>query len=132
MSEGVERSGKVARRAIGRPIRSLLGALASGRCPRCCDGRVFHGRFAMHAACPRCGLRFEREPGYFTGAMYVSYALALPLLVLFLFAAGWALPQAGLAGRLAIAVLLFLPFVPVVFRASRIVWIHLDRTFDPG
>ena len=34
----------------------------------------------MNAACPACGLRFEREAGYFTGAMYVSYVLALPVM----------------------------------------------------
>jgi len=31
----------------------------------------------MHERCPACGLRFEREPGYFTGAMYLSYGVAL-------------------------------------------------------
>ncbi len=31
----------------------------------------------MHDECPSCGLRFNREPGYFLGAMYVSYGLAL-------------------------------------------------------
>jgi hypothetical protein len=31
----------------------------------------------MHEQCPVCGLRFEREPGYFTGAMYLSYGVAI-------------------------------------------------------
>ena len=37
----------------------------------------------MNEDCPVCGLDFDRgEPGYFTGAMYVSYALAIPLIAL--------------------------------------------------
>ena len=32
----------------------------------------------MNEPCPRCGLRFEREPGYWTGAMVASYALGVP------------------------------------------------------
>ena len=49
------------------------------RCPRCLAGRVYRGLLTMNERCPQCGLTFEREPGYFTGAMYASYLLALPL-----------------------------------------------------
>lgn len=31
----------------------------------------------MNETCPHCGLRYEREPGYFYVAMFVSYALAM-------------------------------------------------------
>ena len=37
----------------------------------------------MFERCPVCGLKFEREQGYFLGAMYVSYALAIPPFLLF-------------------------------------------------
>ncbi|GAB3978960.1 hypothetical protein GCM10028806_43230 [Spirosoma terrae] len=35
----------------------------------------------MHENCPVCGLRYEAEPGFFTGAMYVSYALYVATIV---------------------------------------------------
>ena len=54
-----------------------LGALVKQRCPRCLQGPVFAGLFHMHAQCPVCGLSFEREPGYFTGALYLSYGLGI-------------------------------------------------------
>lgn len=38
---------------------------------------MFRGRFEMNATCPVCGHRFEREPGFFQGAMYVSYGLGI-------------------------------------------------------
>jgi hypothetical protein len=85
----------------------------------------------MHRACPSCGLVFEREPGYFVGAMYVSYALAVPV-------------YAGLAGLVALArpawsfltvmeaaLPPFLALVPFIYRYSRVIWLHFDRTLDP-
>src|SRR5436305_1622169 len=42
--------------------------------PRSGTQTVFRGAFAMHDACAACHLRFEREPGYFIGAIYINYA----------------------------------------------------------
>lgn len=55
-------------------------AMLHGRCPRCRRGKMFKGSIysfggnSMLESCPRCGLHFEIEPGYFYAAMYVSYA----------------------------------------------------------
>lgn len=81
----------------------------------------------MHTRCPRCGLLFEREPGYFTGAMVVSYSIAtvvygaLVVLLWTLLPLEWALLAA--AG-------LFLVTVPAIWRSSRVIWMHLDRALD--
>jgi hypothetical protein len=34
---------------------------------------VFHGLMSMYERCPNCDHKFEREAGYFYGAMYASY-----------------------------------------------------------
>ena len=86
----------------------------------------------MHPVCPVCGLRFEREPGYFTGAMYVSYALAVPVMAACAAAVYLIAPQWSFEATVGAAALLFLPFVPAIFRFSRIIWIHLDQTVDPS
>jgi hypothetical protein len=84
----------------------------------------------MHDTCPGCGLRFNREPGYFLGAMYVSYALALALIVA-IGAVLWAV-TAWRVDKVAIwAVVLFLPFAPMLTLLSRVLWIYLDQKFDP-
>jgi uncharacterized protein (DUF983 family) len=108
--------------SAGEMVRRAVGL----RCPRCGEGRVFAGWFTMHETCARCGLRFEREPGYFVGAIYVNYAvtavLCLGVPIALDVAIGvplWA--QVTLA--CAIAVL-----VPVVFfRYSRSVWLGIDH-----
>jgi len=35
----------------------------------------------MHDRCPACGFHFNREPGYFLGAMYISYGLGLAIVI---------------------------------------------------
>jgi hypothetical protein len=84
----------------------------------------------MHDCCPTCDLRFNRETGYFLGAMYISYGLALALIVI-LGAILWAL-TGWTFGKITIwAILLFLPFAPMLTFLSRVVWIYLDQAIDP-
>lgn len=111
---------------------SRMRALRLGLCPRCRTGRIFGGLMRMNEQCGDCGLRFEREPGYFVGAMYVSYAMVLPVFcavmaVLWI----WVVPGWSLHGVLALVLAVFMPAVPLVFRYARILWIHLERAIDP-
>ena len=107
-------------------------AILRQRCSECGEGHVFRGMFQMNERCPVCGVKFERGPGYFTGAMYFSYALGIPI-----FAAGMILgkllvvPTWPLYWIALVVWLAFLPLTPVVFRYSRVLFIHLDRFFDP-
>jgi uncharacterized protein (DUF983 family) len=55
----------------------LSHALKAGiflKCPRCGRGKLFDGLFRMRRECPLCRLVFEREQGFFVGAIYVNYA----------------------------------------------------------
>lgn len=105
------------------------GAILRLRCPRCREGRVFAGVFRMHAACPVCGLRYEREPGYFLGAMYFSYALALAAgLPACLLLDGWGWPAVAVGAAVTGWIALW---VPVLWRYSRVIWLHLDQAVDP-
>jgi uncharacterized protein (DUF983 family) len=115
----------------GPSLRERLADVRAGVCPQCRRGRIFRGRFAMHPTCPVCAIRFEREPGYFTGAMYVSYALAVPLLASLTGLVYLVAPALSFEATIGVAALLFLPFVPLVFRTSRVIWIHLDQAVDP-
>src|SRR5439155_12681997 len=42
------------------------------RCPRCGGGNLFKRWFRMVPDCPRCALHFEREPGYWVGAVAIN------------------------------------------------------------
>jgi uncharacterized protein (DUF983 family) len=110
-----------------KPLRGCWAALLEQRCPRCREGKLFETATRMHKACPACRLVWEREPGYFLGAMYVSYPIAIVFLSLFMLGFHLLLPHWDLywVGLLAIAA--FVPFVPLVFRYSRTIWVYFDR-----
>lgn len=107
---------------VGTMVRRALTL----RCPACGAGPLFSGWFAMHDACSHCGLHFEREPGYFVGAIYVNYAatavasLGVPIALDVAFGlALWA--QVAIGAALAVV-------VPVVFfRYSRSLWLGIDH-----
>jgi len=62
--------------------RSFLVNLFQERCPRCKKGFVFKQEISlmelpvMNDQCEECQYHFDREPGYFLGAMYLSYGFA--------------------------------------------------------
>ncbi len=83
----------------------------------------------MYPLCPCCQLKYEREQGYFVGAMYFSYGMALALyapLVVVLVLGGISVNQCILTIGVT------LPFlVPLLFRYSRVLWMHFDQLLDP-
>jgi hypothetical protein len=83
----------------------------------------------MEPRCAVCGLKFEREEGYFLGAMYISYALAL-VTITALAAVLWAW-DGHLLRDILWAVLLFIPLTPLLTLFSRTLWIYLDQAIDP-
>ncbi len=109
-----------------RPFGARALAIVAQRCPRCLHGAVFKDLLAAHEHCPVCGLKYEREPGYFTGGMVFSYTLGVFLLtalviLLFLLEPAWSIELV-----LGVAVVPFLLLVPVIYRYSRVLWLHLD------
>ena len=84
----------------------------------------------MHERCPACGLRYEREPGYFVGAIYISYALLLPVVTL-TYLAFWYFLDWSAHAVLLCTILAFLPLVPLAVRWARVLWLHLERSVDP-
>lgn len=68
-------------------IPSKWKSAVEGKCPRCRKGDMFKAPLLsfrsrkMVEHCPHCGLKFEKEPGYFYVAMYVSYVFVVAELV---------------------------------------------------
>ncbi len=86
----------------------------------------------MHDHCPRCGQRYEIEPSFFMGAMYVSYALQVAIFITVFVAVNVLTTDAEVyvyISSIAVATLLL---IPVVLRLSRSIWIHLFVKYDPS
>jgi uncharacterized protein DUF983 len=84
----------------------------------------------MYENCPDCGLKFEREQGYFLGAMYISYVLALMTIVALALLL-WVITSWSMQKTALWAIVLFLPLAPALTFFSRVLWIYLDWAIDP-
>ena len=107
------------------------------KCPRCHEGEVFETgswsfvrSFDMHKRCPKCDLNYFPEPGYYYGAMFISYIWTGWFCLLFVAFFHWWL---GYSQRVAFSLLtLFIVtnFV-YIFRISRMMWINLHVRYNP-
>ena len=100
------------------------------RCPVCGRGKLYAGIFRMHPECPQCGAKFEREPGFFLGSIYINYgltaliaAIAYPTLLF-----SGAVSETPLMAGSLIFVLIF-PLL--IFRHARSIWLGFDQWYDP-
>ncbi|MBI2824863.1 MAG: DUF983 domain-containing protein [Planctomycetia bacterium] len=84
----------------------------------------------MHPNCPACGLRYEREPGYFLGSIYFNYGVTA-LLVTAAYVAGFALTD--LSPRVLLwSLAVFCVVFPLwFFRYARAIWMVWDHFVDP-
>ena len=110
---------------IRLPSSDRLRAVLYQRCPNCLQGKVFSGLLGMNERCPLCGHVFIREQGYFQGAMYVSYGLGLGVIFLLTGVTMLALPSHSEGLALSIIIPIFLLLVPIIYRYSRVIWMHL-------
>jgi len=99
------------------------------RCPVCGQGRLFDGWWKTRTHCTECGVPFAREPGFYLGAIYISYGLtAVVASALYLglrFGAG----NERAAFWASIGWTLFFPLL--FFRHARSLWLAFDELCDP-
>ena len=114
---------------VARALRLLRWGLCL-RCPRCGTRSLFRTWFTMHTHCFACQLRFEREQGYFLGAMYINYGVTVVLALIGSFALEW-WTTVSLAQQLGLWIGFGSLFPVLFFRHSRGLWLACDYIFDP-
>lgn len=100
------------------------------RCARCGGAPLFRGPFTMHERCGACGFVFEREQGYFVGAIYVNYAATVVLAI-----AGFLLLERytdlGVTTQIVLWSGFSVVFPLVFFRYARSLWLSVEYLFNP-
>ncbi|MFQ5902840.1 MAG: DUF983 domain-containing protein [Candidatus Binatia bacterium] len=114
----------------GRIWRILKSGLCL-KCPKCGVGPLFYGLFSMHSQCLNCSFEFEREQGYFVGAIYINYAATVIIAVPGYFILDY-LTEISLLQQLTLWVAFALLFPLIFFRHSRSLWLTLDYIFNPA
>lgn len=113
-------------------------SIVQHKCPRCLEGNIFPEKnpyilrktAEMNMRCPECDLNLWPEPGFFYGAMYVSYAFTIAIgtavFILHYLLHGkidviWFLIE------LSVALLLAAPYT---FRTSRVIWLNFFNRYS--
>jgi uncharacterized protein (DUF983 family) len=116
---------------------SKLNSILRFKCPPCQEGDFFvdnnpyHLRYVgdVRDTCAVCGRKFENEPGFYYGAMYVAYALGVALSVgVYLAMTIFWTSSAMWARAVAIMVMIVL-MGPLIYALSKIIWANLFMTY---
>ncbi len=91
---------------------------------------MFQGLFRMRPECPTCGLKFEREPGYFLGAIYINYAATVGCMLAGFFALDY-LVNLPLTYQIIVWSGFGVVFPILFYRYSKSLWLCLDYLFSP-
>lgn len=102
------------------------------KCPNCGKGKVFSGQGniflfkmpKMNERCSECNFKFEKETGFFFGAMFVSYALAIAQMIT-CFVLFWYFVDLSPMRVFSIIAIITILLSTFNFRVSRSIWIHL-------
>ncbi|MGB0863250.1 MAG: DUF983 domain-containing protein [Saprospiraceae bacterium] len=116
---------------------NILKSVWTYQCPKCRSAKMFKEPFElsnplnMHKKCENCGENLEPEPGFYFGAMFISYILSgwmllVPALIL-LFVFEWEVNMTMVVVILLAAVT-YLKFL----RISRSIWIHIIVKYNPA
>lgn len=116
-----------------------LKSIFSHKCPQCLEGDMYQTKSSyqlkdiakMNHSCPNCGLDFEREPGYYYGAMYVSYALTVAIGVSLFVADIVLFSEFNTWTYMLALTLVLLILSPWTFRTSRVIWLNFFIKYKP-
>ncbi|MEY8868313.1 DUF983 domain-containing protein [Flavobacteriaceae bacterium 144Ye] len=112
-------------------MRNVIAALTC-KCPKCKNGKIFNNRGnllllnipKMNDKCPVCNYKFERETGFFFGAMFVSYGLAVAQMIASLVVFWYFIDLSPLRVFAIIATIAVL-LGTINFKLSRSIWIYI-------
>jgi len=107
----------------------MIGRGLRRRCPRC-GGKAFESWFRIKDHCDRCGLEFEREPGYWVGAVIINTTVTFATFIgmfLLLVAGTWPdVPWGTVMGVTIVAN----AAIPVAFYpTSMTIWLALEMSW---
>lgn len=115
----------------GHSLR-VLGRGLIRRCPNCGNPRIYRRWWEMSGRCSRCAIEFEREEGYWTGAMAINLIvteLVFAAVMVAVVVSTW--PDVPML-PLLIAGLIVNGSVSVVFYPiAKTIWIAIDLLLHP-
>ena len=117
---------------------SKLNSILTGSCPRCQNESMYSEKnpliltkiLKMNENCSHCGLKYQMEPSFFYGAMYVSYALNVALSVA-VFVISFLFLNLNLKTTFVAIILINILLFPFVLRWARNIYINIFISYEP-
>jgi uncharacterized protein (DUF983 family) len=116
-------------------------AFLKSKCPRCRSGKVFTHSFyqlrnfiSTNERCPVCGLKFEKEVGFFWSAMYISYGINVGFSIIMGILVSIIFNDPDVSVYVWAIVGPVVLFSPLIFRYSRIITLYMlgGYKYDPN
>jgi uncharacterized protein (DUF983 family) len=116
---------------------SKLNSILTGSCPKCQNESMYKEKnmfkltkiLSMNEYCGHCGLKYQIEPSFFYGAMYVSYALNVAVGVA-AFIISYVFFNSNLKQAFIAIIISIIVAFPFVMRFSRNIYINMFVDYD--
>jgi uncharacterized protein (DUF983 family) len=102
------------------------------KCPKCHEGEFFESHFYhlkklghVLEECPNCKASYVPEPGFYFGAMYVSYALGVALFVSIWARANWFFEEVSVGLQITLVIGSIVLLGPFIYAFSKIIWANM-------
>jgi len=117
---------------------SKLNSILTGSCPKCQNESMYSDKNPIHLTkvlkmndhCSHCGLKYQIEPSFFYGAMYVSYGLNVAVGIA-AFIISFVFFKTSIEESFVSIVITLIVLFPFVLRLSRNLYINMFVSYDP-
>ncbi len=111
---------------------SKLYSISHLTCPQCNEGKflvssIYDLRHVgdVRENCDVCGLKYSEEPGFYYGAMYISYGLGVALFVIIWASCNLFFQNIGVWKQIGLIVFFSIVLSPYLFALSKIIWANM-------
>ncbi|MEY3050010.1 MAG: hypothetical protein RL365_2048 [Bacteroidota bacterium] len=115
---------------------SKLYSIATMTCPQCQESHMMVSnpyRFStmgeVKDKCEVCGLDLKPEPGFYYGAMYVSYALGVAVFVTIWASCNWFFDNVGVWTQISLVLIALIGLGPYLYALSKVIWANFFFSF---
>jgi len=106
-------------------------AIAAAKCPQCREGKLYSVSMLSYRKlsdvnknCTVCGANFHPEPDFYYGAMYISYAFSVALVIISLTTINVLVEVPKLWMYLTMVVVLNIVLLPAMLRYSKVLYLY--------
>ncbi len=114
-----------------------LYSILKMKCPQCHEGDFFlstpydlRKAGEIYEKCSECNLKYSKEPGFYYGAMYVSYALTVALFVTLWVSFNLFFDDVSVGLQIFIIISSTILLTPYLYALSKIIWANFFIKYD--